>query len=129
MHNTALTDSFLCPSIVDTHTLQHFNIKDLIWTKEVRGQVPPSSVAKGTEEESMKILTGLNEFLSPGILERSRARTGDNRGTPEMIRMIITEVLKMLILVKCSEVPGANRRMNLKEWNTGSTTSILMLSE
>ena len=129
MHNTALTDSCLFPSIVDTHTLQHFNVKDLKWTKEVRGQVPPSSVAKGTKEESMKILTGLNEFLSPGFLEKSRVRTGDSRGTPGTIRMIITEALKMLTLVKCSEVPGANKRMTLKELNTGSTTSILMLNE
>ena len=113
MHNTALTDSCLCPTIVDTHTVQHLYIQDLIWTKEVRGQVPPSSVVKGTEEESMRILTGLNEFLSLAILERSRARTGDNRGTPETIRMIITENLKMLTNVKCSEVPGPNMRMEV----------------
>ena len=65
-------------------------------------------------ERSLRILTGLIEFRSPGILEKNRARTEDNREMPE--RMIIMEALKMLPLVAL-------------EWNLESTTSILMLNE
>ena len=46
----------------------------------------------------MMILTGLIEFLIPGILEKSRERTEDSREIPE--RIIIMGDLKMLPLVK-----------------------------
>ena len=48
-------------------------------------------------ERSLRILTGLSGFQSPGILEKNRARTEDNREILE--RMIFMEDLKMLPLV------------------------------
>ena len=69
----------------------------------------------------MMILTGLIEFLIPGFLEKSRARTEDSREIPE--RIIIMEDLKMLPLVKL-ELPGANMRTAPEQWDLGSTTSI-----
>ena len=87
------TDSFLCPSIVET--CQHTS---LIWTEEVRDQVQHTSGAMRIEgERSLRILTGLIGFQSPGILEKNRARTEDNREILE--RMIFMEDLKMLPLV------------------------------
>ena len=96
------TDSFLCPSIVET--CQHTS---LIWTKEVRDQERHTSVAMRIEgERSLRILTGLIGFQS----RESRARTEDNREILE--RMIFMEDPKMLPLV----ATGASMSIAL-EWN------------
>lgn len=81
----------------------------------------PSGVRRIEGERSLMILTGLIEFLSPGILEKSRERTEDSREIYE--RIIIMEGLKMSTLVKV-ELPGANMMTALEELDLGSTTSI-----